>query len=155
MRRMRQAVCAAAVVLLVGCGGPDDVPDSPLDEEQAERRLDTHIDDTVAVLPDSLELEPVGPPVSAPCEPDTFVSVTKNYWLREIPSGENEQHVEALVEYWKANGYTVRSDQRPDDLSVSVENDEDGFSMSIRSSVQKELSIGATSPCIHPDGTDG
>ncbi|PSK90518.1 hypothetical protein CLV63_12252 [Murinocardiopsis flavida] len=154
MRRVKWFVWAAAIMLLAGCGGPDDVPESPLDEGQAERRVDTHIDDTVTVLPDSLELELVGPAVKASCDHETFLSVSKKYWLRDIPPGENEQHVEALVEYWKDHGYTVHSDQRPDNLFVSVEHKKDKFSMSVRSSIQKELSIGASSPCIHPDGAD-
>lgn len=157
MRRLTWSASVVAAVLLAGaCGGSDDVePESPLDEEQAAERAEEHIADTVEVLPDSLELEQEGPDaVSAACDPEPLVTVSKWYWLRGLPAEDNEQHVDALVEYWGDNGFTVVDDLRPDDVFVAVRNDEDGFEMSVQASVQEELSIGVSSPCIHPSGVN-
>lgn len=44
-------------------------------------------------------------------------------------------------------------DKRPTENWVSVENRTDGFSMSVQESVQGDLSLGATSPCVWPNGT--
>lgn len=156
MRRLTWSAGVAVVVMLAGgCDGSDDAPESPLNEKQASERVEKHISDTVAVLPDSLSMEPVGSTVSAPCEPDHLITVSKRYWLDGLPAEENEQYVDALVEYWTANGYTVVDDLRPDKLFVSVRNDKDKFRMSLRTSVQDDLAISASSPCLDPSGTDG
>lgn len=157
MRQLTWVAGAAVVVMLTGCGGETEdeaSPDSPLSEKQASKRVEKHISDTVSVLPDSLKLEPVGSTVSAPCEPDHLITVSKSYWLDGLPAEENKQYVDEMVKYWTTNGYTVVDDLRPDELFVSVGNDKDGFGMSVRTSVQGNLSLGASSPCINPGGTD-
>ena len=156
MRRIPWSACVAIAVLLAsGCDWSDDeAPESPLNEEQAGERAEKHISDTVAALPDSLELAPLGRTVSAACDPEPLITVSKRYWLDGLPAEENDEHVEALGEYWNTNGDTVVEDLRPDKLFVSVRNDEDKFQMSVRSGVQGDLSISTSSPCIHPSGTD-
>jgi len=47
----------------------------------------------------------------------------------------------------------VLRDERPDKLSISVEDEEDFFRMSLQVSDQGSLSIGASSPCVWPEGT--
>ncbi|MBB4935038.1 hypothetical protein F4561_005932 [Lipingzhangella halophila] len=148
----------AALLVLAGCGPEveDDGPESPLDEEQAEERVEEHITETATTaLPESLELESFGGGVPSACgsNPD-LVTVSKRYWLDGLPPEENEEHVEALHEYWSDNGYTVVDDQRPDDLSIYVRHDKDDFTMSLWSSVEGDLSLGASSPCIDPSGVD-
>ncbi|MBB4935035.1 hypothetical protein F4561_005929 [Lipingzhangella halophila] len=156
MTWLSRFACGGGVLLmLVGCGeSGDEGPQSPLNEEQARDRAGEHINETVTALPDSLELERLGGS-SAPCENDEYITVSKRYWLDGLPAEENEEHVEALHEYWSANGYTVEADQRPDDQFISVRHDEDKFTMSVRESKQGDLSLGASSPCIDENGTDG
>ncbi|WP_184585342.1 hypothetical protein [Lipingzhangella halophila] len=142
--------------MLVGCGPEvsEEGPESPLDKEQAEERVEEHITETATTaLPESLELESFGGGVPSACgsNPD-LVTVSKRYWLRGLESEDNEEYVEALHEYWSNNGYTVVEDLRPDELFMHVRNDEDDFTMSVRESAQGSLSLGASSPCIDPTG---
>lgn len=156
MRRLTWSACAAAMVVLVaGCGGPEDAtPKSPLNEDQAAERVEKHVSDSAAALSDSPDLKPLSSGTSAACDAEPLVTVSKRYWLEGLSAKENEQNAEALIEYWESNGYTVTDDLRPDKLFVSVRNDKDKFTMSLRSSAQDSLSLGASSPCIHPSGTD-
>ncbi|MDA2811084.1 hypothetical protein O4J56_10590 [Nocardiopsis sp. RSe5-2] len=147
----------AAVLLTAACagGGQDEEPESPLDEAEAGERVAAHIEDAVAALPGDVELEEVGNGrVSAACDTDPLITVNEAYFLRGLPEEDNEENVDLLVEHWEASGFTVTDDLRPDDVFVSVVNDEDGFTMSVAMSKQGSLSIDATSPCIHPSGTD-
>lgn len=151
-----RAVCAVAAVLLTAaCGGQDAEPGSPLDEAEAGERVAAHIEDAVAALPGDVELEEVGNGrVSAACETDPLITVSEAYFLRGLPEEDNEENVDLLVEHWEDSGFTVTDDLRPDDVFVTAANDEDGFTMSVAMSKQGSLSIDATSPCIHPSGTD-
>lgn len=45
------------------------------------------------------------------------------------------------------------SDKRPKENWISVENKTDGFSMSIQDTPPGDFSLGATSPCVWPNGT--
>ncbi len=153
----RLASGGTALLLLAGCGGngaQGEGPASPLDEGQAEDRVKEHItESTTTALPESLELESFGGFTKPACENPDLISVGQKNWLRGLEPEDNEEHVEALHEYWTGNGYTVSEDQRPDDLSVFVRNDEDDFTMSVNESAEGDLSVGASSPCIDPNGS--
>lgn len=157
MRWSTRLACGGVVLLvLAGCGSgaEDEGPQSPLDEEQVEERVEEHLTETTAPLPDSLELESIGGMTSASCENPDLITVNKAYFLRGLESEDNDEHVEALHEYWTGHGYTVVTDNRPEDRFIHVRHDEDDFSMSVTESKQGSLSIGASSPCIDESGTD-
>ncbi|WP_245959860.1 hypothetical protein [Prauserella flavalba] len=79
--------------------------------------------------------------------------ISKIYWLNGLPSERNAEFVDALYEHWVANGFRVLSDQRAaDGKFVSVENAGDAFRMSVKQTVEGDLSLGASSPCVWPDG---
>ncbi|MFE1165761.1 hypothetical protein [Nocardiopsis sp. NPDC058789] len=130
-------------------------------EDEAAAKVDQHIANAVAALPETVELEPLGPVAFASCDDPTDggprgrVTVSLDQWLNGLPVEENEQNAELLYQYWTANGYRVLRDERPDKLSIAVENEEDGFLMSLRASIQGDLSLGASSPCVWPEGTPG
>ncbi|WP_017557363.1 hypothetical protein [Nocardiopsis baichengensis] len=141
--------------MATACGGQDAEPGSPLDVAEAGERVAAHIQDAVEALPGEVELEEVGNGrVSAACDTDPLITVSEAYWLRGLPEEDNEENVDLLVEHWEEDGFTVTDDLRPDDVFVTAVNDEDGFTMSVAMSKQGGLSIDATSPCIHPSGTD-
>ncbi|APU12879.1 hypothetical protein UA75_04100 [Actinoalloteichus sp. GBA129-24] len=78
---------------------------------------------------------------------------TTRYFLDELPREDNDSNVEAVYQHWIENGYQVLVDDRPDRIFISVQHEDDAFRMSIRASVQGDLSLGASSPCIWPNGT--
>ncbi|WP_393916618.1 hypothetical protein [Halostreptopolyspora alba] len=129
-----------------------------LGKKQAGERVDQHIEDAVAVLPESVRLERRGNLDSASCDdaddngPNGRVTVSKKYRLRDLPAEENEEHAAALYEHWTGNGYTVLQDSRPDERYIWVEHEEGSFRMALRES-SDVLSLTASSPCVWPDGT--
>lgn len=149
-------VGATVVLVAVTACGPE--PDSPLSEDEATERVEEHITQTAeGALPNSIELTPFYDTITAGCEADPLVTVSQAYLLEssENEDGEdNEAYVDAIVSYWEDNDYTIRTDNRPDDLFVNTRNNVDLFTMSVRDSSDDRLFLSASSPCLHPSGTD-
>lgn len=163
MIRSRLRTCAIALALVTaGCGADpsgETGREGTMNQEEAAERGQEHIDNAAAVLPDTLELEPVGGVNFAACDDPTDggsrdrVTVGRSYWLDGLPSEDNDTNIDLLYEYWTANGYHVLTDSRPEDVFVSVEHEEDFFRTSVQASAEGSLSIGASSPCVWPEGT--
>src|SRR5699024_4584727 len=69
--------------------------------------------------------------------------VSRSYWLDDLPEDRNEEFVNALYEYWTSNDFRVLTDKRDaHDRFVSVENNDDAFRMSVKQSVEGDLSLG-------------
>lgn len=149
----------AVLTLMLSACGTSEYEEETMTQDEAAERAEEHINDAVAVLPDSLELESSGGVTANPCDDlanggaEGPVSVGLGYWLRGLPVEDNEDNVELLYRYWIDNGYQVTGDQRPNKLAVFVQNEEDSFRMSVTSSIQGGLSISASSPCVWPEGT--
>ncbi|MDT0331453.1 hypothetical protein [Nocardiopsis lambiniae] len=162
MKRLKQVACLALAVFAMTACNPDTDQETAMEEtmteDEAAAKVDQHITNAASALPETVELEPLGPVTFASCDDPTDggprgrVTVGQDQWLRGLPMEENEQNAELLYEYWTTNGYRVIRDERPDKLSIAVENEEDGFLMSLRVSIQGSLSIGASSPCVWPEG---
>ncbi|WP_026126752.1 hypothetical protein [Nocardiopsis xinjiangensis] len=158
-----KTVAALSVLALTvaGCGSESETPSTPdpisedlINENQAVEKIDEHINDAVAVLPEDVRLEPLGQPITGGCEgggENESVTVSHTYWLRDLEPEDNEANAEALHQYWTDNGYEIMRDRRPDTLSISVQYPEDGFGMTLRVSDEGTLSVGASSPCFHPE----
>ncbi|WP_245900481.1 hypothetical protein [Prauserella shujinwangii] len=130
-----------------------------LTEEEAAQRAEQHIRRAVAALPEKPTLT-VQYADSAECldptdnGPRGRYQVGKTYWLDGVPSERNEEFVDALYDYWVSHGFRILTDKRSEsDRFVSVENDDDAFRMSVKQSVEGDLSLGASSPCVWPNGT--
>ncbi|WP_017570679.1 hypothetical protein [Nocardiopsis halotolerans] len=128
-------------------------------EAEAADKVREHIDNAMTALPESAELEERRGTIVAACDDPTDggsgdrVTVGERFWIRGLPMEDNEQNVEALHGYWTTSGYRVLHDQRPDKLFLAVEHEEDAFGMSIRTAGDGGLTIGASSPCVWPEGT--
>lgn len=165
MMRPRQRACALALALaLTGCGvsTPDETGrEETITEDEAAEKVREHIDNAMTALPESAELEERRGTIVAACDdptdggPRDRVTVSERFWGRGLPVEDNETNIESLHEYWTTNGYQVLHDQRPDELFLAVENEEDSFRMSIRTAGDDSLTIGASSPCVWPEGAPG
>lgn len=131
-----------------------------LTHQQARERAQEHIDRAVVALASTgaptltLQRDDV-----MECDvpddkgPGGRYEVGKTYWLDDVPHERNNEIVEALLHHWTASGFRVLSDERSaEDRFVSVEHPDDGFRMSITQSVEGDLSLGASSPCVWLDG---
>lgn len=131
----------------------------PMTQDEAAERAQEHVDGVMAVLPEEAESEGRGGPNFSACDdptdggPKGRVVASVSYWIREVPVEDNDQVMDAALEYWTENGFWVIEDARPDSPFISVGNEEDAFVVSIQASIQGDLSVGASSPCVWPDGS--
>lgn len=161
---LKLALAAVASSVLVSCGVVSEDPESQeenvgekIDQNQAYEKVEEHINGAVAMLPDGVTLEPLSDPTFSTCDESSdggeqgHVSVGHIYWLRDLPTEDNESAAETLHQYWSVNGYEILEDRRPEEISMWVEHNEDAFRMSLRVSNQGTLSLGASSPCVRSD----
>lgn len=131
-----------------------------LTQQQAKLRVEEHIADAVAALPVVPKLEKQSSGMGLPCDDPTDdgplgrVTVAKRYWLRELPPERTEEFFRVMNSYWLSHDYRVLADKRDRSApALFVEHNGDAFRMSMKTSVQGDLSISATSPCVWPNGT--
>ncbi|OQO94708.1 hypothetical protein B1813_00980 [Saccharomonospora piscinae] len=167
----RAAGLGLVCLLLAACGGPGPAERSStttaesgssmrtMTEDEAAQRAEEHIRRAVAALPEKPALTPLRAD-SAECldpsdnGPRGRYEVGRSYWLDDLPGERNAEFVDALVEHWSAHDYRVLTDKRETkNRFVSVEHRGDAFRMSVKQSVEGDLSLGASSPCVWPDGT--
>lgn len=149
-------VLFVALLLLVACVNEGTM--RTLTEEEAAQRADEHIQRAVAALPVEPDLTLRDDSSMACLDPGDNgprgrYEVGKSYRLDGLPAGSNSKVVDALYQHWVSNDYRVLSDKRSvDDRLVSVEHNGDAFRMSVLESFEGELTLGASSPCVWPDG---
>ncbi|EHY87581.1 hypothetical protein ACWGRK_15795 [Saccharomonospora azurea] len=169
---IRKATALACLLLVTACGGGGKgttpsgtdatAPGSDMrtmTEHEAAQRAEEHIRRAVDALPEKPALTLLRAD-SAECldptdgGPRGRYEVGRSYWLDDLPEGRNAEFVDALHDYWTANDYRVLTDKRDaPDRFVSVQHNGDAFRMSVKQSVEGDLSLGASSPCVWPDGT--
>lgn len=156
------AYTTMAALMLTACStgiGQRAEMEETITQDEAAEKIEQHVTDAVAALPDTVELEPLGPVAFASCDDPTDggskdrVTVSQRQWLTGLPAEDNEQNVDLLYDYWVSNGYRVIHDLRPDELFVTAESETDAFNVSVQASDEGSLSIGASSPCVWPEGT--
>ncbi|WP_141658677.1 hypothetical protein [Carbonactinospora thermoautotrophica] len=156
------AVLGAAILcsLLTACGQPVASEKKTLNQQQADQRAEEHIQRAVAAVftpPPRLERQLF---LTFQCKDpsdlgsEERIQVTRRYWLRDLPKERNREYFDKIHEYWTHNGYHVLEDDRadPNNPALFVEHNDDGFRMSLQANFQGDLTIGATSPCIWPNG---
>jgi hypothetical protein len=163
MNRLKVTACATlAAFMLTACNnevGQRESMEKTITQDEAAEKINQHVTDAMAALPETVELEPLGPVAFASCDDPTDggsknrVTVSQRHWITGIPAEDNDQNADLLHDYWTTNGYRIIRDERPEKMSISVESEEDAFKISLRVSAQGDLSIGASSPCVWPEGT--
>lgn len=149
--------CLLAIALVVsGCGLSSE--GETMTEDEAAEKVQEHVDGVLAALPEEAEIEARQGPNFAACDDPTDggskgrVTVSETFWVRGLPVEDNGTNIDLMYEYWTDNGYQILRDKRPEKMSVTVEHEEDSFRMGVRVSNKGSLSLGASSPCVWPDG---
>jgi hypothetical protein len=78
--------------------------------------------------------------------------ISATYEVTGLDPAAFGEHFDAVVAWWSGHGFTVLADNRPADQYVFARNETDGFDLSIQANDLGKLYLGATSPCVWPDG---
>lgn len=152
-------LAGVAVLMATSCTGQEtEDPGGGMNRNEAAERVEEHINESVSVLPESVELEPGRETNFAACDdptdggPQGRIIASRVYRLSGLPTEDNGANAELLHQHWSDKGYKIMRDRRLERIYISAETSGDSFIVFLRSSVQGTLSLGASSPCFWPDG---
>lgn len=126
--------------------------------EEANRRVDQHIEDAVAQMPGSPRLKEEGRGEAFPCDdPDDQGPLgrkiaDRSYQVLGIKGEDIPRHFDTLKAWWLDHGFSVL-DNKPKYEYLQVENKKDAVRLSLQAYDESRLYIAATPPCVWPDGT--
>lgn len=127
-------------------------------QAEAERVVEDYVRQAAQALSADLRLEVIGSS-TAPCTdpsdngPQGRVFASNRYWIRGLPRERNEQSVQAFLQWSQQQGFAIQADEWAKTKVITLEKETDGFRMAIQESSVGDLSIGASSPCVWPNGT--
>lgn len=157
IRLCRAMAGVTMVVLLSSCSGGNPVYQPTITQKQASARVEQLLQGTARSITPRPRLEhympnaDVGQCLAGQDDPRTQVSRT--YFLREVRSS-NASIGEQVLRLWKKEGYAINDTpgmgtSQPNIHAVT----KDDFLIALETTGSGDLSIGATSPCLWPDGT--
>lgn len=159
-RLYRIAIAVAAALLVTSCSGVNPVFRPTITQQHASDRVEQIVRDTVARITPRprLELYKPGSNVSGcmvdPSDTaDTRVQVSNAYFLRGVRDS-NASISEQVLRLWKQAGYAITDTHEVGGAMPSINGvTQDDFYIGLEWTGSGDLSIGATSPCLWPDGT--
>jgi hypothetical protein len=155
-RPVRVAVVLGLGLLATACGG--NVVTMTITQQQAAHEVQQRIHTTAAQLPSAARLEQQLTHFT-PCDdptdggPPGRVAASTTYQIHDLPPGHYQQVFDSLLEWWQHNGFHVLdNDRRGQARFLWVENDRDGFRLTLQSNNVGGLFLIASSPCVWPNG---
>ena len=127
-------------------------------KDQAMQRVDELVRDAIAVLPATARLEVISATAPQACDdptdngPKGRLFASNSYWIRDVPKEGNARYVADLRRWWSDHGFEVVTDAWEKAQVITLENAANGFRMSL-GGPDGDLNIGASSPCVWPNGT--
>ncbi|MFD9892820.1 hypothetical protein ACFWY9_26040 [Amycolatopsis sp. NPDC059027] len=160
MKRLIGAAAVAIIAALLGAcssgGGTDMKP--TMTEQQAQDRIEQYITAASSALPATAQRKLNWQNRSECADPTDKgprgrFEVSTDYEIVGLDRTSFPAVFNAVVEWWNAHGFTVLTDNRPQDQYVFARNNTDAFDMSIKANDLGKLYLGATSTCVWPNGT--
>ncbi|GAB3883022.1 hypothetical protein ACFQ1S_09950 [Kibdelosporangium lantanae] len=159
---MKRVLLAMGVLLFCqACGSGTEEVDQRMNtmtQQDAMNRVEDYVHRAVGVLPKEARLEAVSPLAADPCDdptdngPKGRVFATNNYWVRGLAKDKSREYLDSLVKWWRDNRFTGPLDSWDKAGFVVMENQDNGFRMRFQDGGSGLLSIGASSPCVWPNG---
>lgn len=155
-------ITAAITVALSSCtSSPKAAMKNTITQRQAIERTEEYVRQAVSTLLPTPQLDLLSRFEDSPCDdptdngPKGRVITSVRYWLNDTPVDRQADYVKALIRWWSEHDFAILTDNRPNDTYVLVENRRDGFRMAMQQTATgpKRLSLGASSPCVWPNGT--
>lgn len=126
--------------------------------DEANRTVDSYIERVVAQLPAAAKLKERLRFDGSPCDdPDDHgplgrKTASRNYQVLGLDSGKIPQYFDTLRAWWERNGFRIL-DNNPRYEFLWVENNADGFRMTLKANENGAIFLIASSPCVWPNGT--
>ncbi|HEY2057888.1 MAG TPA: hypothetical protein VGH57_05905 [Amycolatopsis sp.] len=126
-------------------------------EHQAQDRVEAYLDEAFAALPDAAGRKLFSRNRSECADPTDNgpagrYEISATYEVTGLDPAAFGECFDAVVAWWLSHGFSVLADHRPADPYVFARNDSDGFDLSIQANDLGKLYLGATSPCVWPEG---
>ena len=127
-------------------------------ETEARDQVEAYVRDAFGVLPAPAARELFSRNRSECTDPTDNgpagrFEISATYEVTGLKPDTFAAHFEAVLKWWRGHGFTVLTDRRPADQYVFARNERDGFDMSLQANELGKLYLGATSPCVWPNGT--
>lgn len=154
---LRGVLVSLIIALVTSCAAEAGMSNT-ITIEEAQTRVERYFRDALAVLPDQARPE-VSLIHTVDCDdpddngPKGRKIASVNYQIRNLAPQKYPDYVADLERWWRDHGFRVLDDERPTYESIWVEKTDDGFRMRIQGNRAGELYLGATSPCVWPNGT--
>lgn len=150
----------AVVILVAGCTGGEAVNEPTMTQAQALARVEQLIKETVAVITPKPRLDLDRPSLNVNACLDATdggsedrVVISRSYYLRGIPREQVGEVAKRVKQYWEQQGYYIEG-VSTNGLNISGHSQPDDFLLSLAPTGDDDvLNIGATSPCVWPNGT--
>lgn len=146
--------------LATGCGTSGGDVDKPtITQAQALARVEQLIKETADMIKPgprleldrtSLELAKCHSPTDGGSE--DRVIVDRGYYLRDIPKDQIGQVAKQIREYWQQQGHIIEGFSK-DGTTIAAHSRPDDFLLSLDGTGDDVLLLGASSPCVWPNGT--
>jgi hypothetical protein len=153
------AIATGFLVLSAACSpGGGDVMKSTITEQQARERVEQHIQGALSSLPGSAQRKLFTQNRSECTDPTDDgpqgrYEISATYEIVGLDPAEFPKHFTAIVQWWTSHDFKVLTDSRPKDQYVFARNSTDAFDMSVQANDLGKFYLGATSPCVWPNGT--
>ncbi|MFI6305753.1 hypothetical protein ACIBCH_28065 [Amycolatopsis thailandensis] len=127
-------------------------------EQEAKAKVEAYIEAAVGALPGTAERKPFTQNRSECTDPTDNgphgrFEISATYEVTGLEPARFAEYFDAIVEWMSAHDFKVLTDSRPKDQYVFVRNNADAFDMSIQANDLGKFYVGATSPCVWPNGT--
>ncbi|WP_410665441.1 hypothetical protein [Amycolatopsis sp. lyj-84] len=131
---------------------------STITEQQAHDKVEKYIQDALEALPAAAELKLFTRNRSECTDPTDNgpqgrFEISATYEVVGLDSERFPEHFTAIIQWWESHAFKVLTDSRPTIQYLFARNTGDAFDMSIKANSLGKLYLGATSPCVWPNGT--
>ncbi|MFI7121326.1 hypothetical protein [Amycolatopsis sp. NPDC049868] len=127
-------------------------------EHEAKDRVERYIEGVLTALPSTAERKPFTQHRSECTDPTDDgpqgrFEISATYEVTGLEAARFGEYFDAVVQWWSAHDFAVLTDSRPKDQYVFVRNKTDAFDMTVQANDLGKFYVGATSPCVWPNGT--
>ncbi|MGW7530697.1 hypothetical protein [Amycolatopsis sp. NPDC054798] len=155
MGRPSRLVVGAAFLLVSGCGSG---AEPTITADQANRQVEDYSMQARLALPAEARYSLFSSEQRGDCSDPSDngaknrVLASRGYRVEGLAKDKFPRYFDALRAWWQSHNFRVLDNNPPNEY-LWVENNSDGFRMTLQANSQGGLFLTSTSPCVWPDGT--